>query len=167
MMAMETSQGESLNESLTQTFEEAAPPRRRWHQCGVWPVLLFSFLLAGVWVGLIVRIFSPADAPQHPSGEDGDAAPQALAGVAEAPETRESQQLDSPGMEALRVSCGGDGSATGEPPKILGQWTTWTQTKSEIVRVKLWGAGGMGGAPVSWNDKLDTTDLMRCGTSSF
>ncbi|CAE7204898.1 unnamed protein product [Symbiodinium natans] len=50
-------------------------------------------------------------------------------------------------MEALRLSCGGDGSATGEPPKIIGQWTTWTQTKSEVVRVKLWGAGGMGGAP--------------------
>ena len=155
MMAMETSQGEGLNESLTQTFDDA-PPRRRWHLvCGplIYGVLFASFLYS-------VR-FRPADASQRPARED--TGPQTLVGtesIAETHETQEIQQPESPGMEALRLSCGGDGSATGEPPKIIGQWTTWTQTKSEVVRVKLWGAGGMGGAPVSWNEH-NTTALIR------
>ncbi|CAJ1457589.1 unnamed protein product [Effrenium voratum] len=85
-----------------------------------------------------------------PLRSSAPAAPAVLvaeAAVSDAPPETQSEGEGSDSPDFSGWSCGNDLAAV-EAPRIYRTSKTWTQQTSQVVRVKLWGGGGMGGAPV-------------------
>ncbi|CAJ1396955.1 unnamed protein product [Effrenium voratum] len=142
-----------LNASLTEgaeitPFEEEAPAERRRRV--PWRVLALSLVIAGS-LGVASHLISAGNDTER--AEPAESLSADVSGTRLEPDNRVNAQpaarADVGRTDPERLSCGSDASsASGKAAQVFRSSRAWTQAKSEVVRVKLWGGGGMGGAPV-------------------